>query len=81
MRGHASPLSFHAAGTGALTSERIAGTLGQLLAGSVLGRRDETEITLFDSAGMAVQELYIAAYALAAAARMSDAGVVDVDLA
>lgn len=52
---------------GAYVREEIVGTLGELLAQKVVGRRDEDEITLFDSTGLAVQDLAVArvVYALA----------------
>ena len=69
-----------AAREGLLDEARLAGTLGDLLAGRVPGRRDDQEITLFDSSGLAVQDLFIAAHALRAASRTPSAGVVDIDL-
>jgi ornithine cyclodeaminase len=69
-----------AAREGLLDHLRIAGTLGDLLAGKTAGRASDNEITLFDSSGLAVQDLFIAAHALQAAATAPDAGAVDVDL-
>jgi alanine dehydrogenase len=40
--------------------------LGAVLVGDVLGRRDDADITLFDSTGLAIQDLAIAAAVLAA---------------
>jgi ornithine cyclodeaminase len=69
-----------AAREGLLDETRMAGTLGDLLAGKTAGRADDREITLFDSSGLAVQDLYIAAHALRAAEASPVDGVVDIDL-
>ena len=42
---------------GAVTEASIVGELGQLLIGSIEGRRDATEITLFKSLGLAIEDL------------------------
>ena len=39
-------------------------TLGGVLAGTADGRRDDDEITLFDSTGLAIQDLAIALAAM-----------------
>jgi ornithine cyclodeaminase/alanine dehydrogenase-like protein (mu-crystallin family) len=44
---------------GLLTRDRV-GELGRVLAGEAPGRADESDITLFDSTGLAVQDLAIA---------------------
>ena len=44
--------------------------LGQVLAGEATGRRSDDEITLFDSTGLAIQDLAIAKAALAKAAEL-----------
>jgi ornithine cyclodeaminase/alanine dehydrogenase len=44
---------------GALTVNDVAGELGQVLAGRLVGRRDADEITLFDSVGIGLQDLAI----------------------
>jgi alanine dehydrogenase len=46
--------------TGALTPEDIAGTLGEVLEGGLVGRMDPDEITLFDSTGLAIQDVAVA---------------------
>jgi alanine dehydrogenase len=53
--------------------------LGAVLAGDASGRGEETEITLFDSTGLAIQDLAIAAAVLAAwdEGRVSDSATVD----
>lgn len=45
---------------GALSAKRIAGTLGEVIAGRIAGRTGATEITIFDSTGLAVQDLAVA---------------------
>ena len=59
----------------AVGPDPIAAELGQVLAGSAIGRRDDAEITLFKSVGLAIQDLCAAraAYlrALAAGAGVS----------
>jgi ornithine cyclodeaminase len=47
---------------GALKPEQIAGELGQLIAGQVEGRRDDGEVTLFKSLGLAVEDVAAAAF-------------------
>lgn len=47
---------------GAITDDHIAGELGDVLLGSVVGRRDGDEITVFDSLGIAVEDLAAAHY-------------------
>jgi ornithine cyclodeaminase/alanine dehydrogenase len=46
--------------TGDLATSDIAGTLGQVVAGIIRGRSGEDEITVFDSTGLAVQDLAVA---------------------
>ena len=46
--------------------------LGAVLAGEADGRRDGDEITLFDSTGLAIQDLAIAIAALAQAEALTD---------
>jgi alanine dehydrogenase len=48
-----------AAATGALVRDDVT-TLGAVLAGDAEGRRDESETTLFDSTGLAIQDLAVA---------------------
>lgn len=45
---------------GELKREQIAGTLGEVVAGLKPGRRSDSEITVFDSTGLAVQDLAVA---------------------
>ena len=42
---------------GAITASHIVGELGELLLGTAVGRRDATEITLFKSLGLAIEDL------------------------
>jgi alanine dehydrogenase len=46
--------------------------LGDVLAGTAQGRRDDDEVTAFDSTGLAIQDLAIALAALEAAAELPD---------
>jgi alanine dehydrogenase len=46
--------------SGALTREGIVGTLGEVIAGSLAGRVAASDITVFDSTGLAVQDLALA---------------------
>lgn len=48
---------------GAIGDAHIQGDLGELLAGSVAGRRDDRQITLFESLGLAVEDFAAAAHA------------------
>ena len=43
-----------------LTEKQIAGTLGAVVAGSLTGREDPAGITVFDSTGLAVQDMAVA---------------------
>ena len=56
-----------AAQAGLLREEDLAGEIGQVIAGHLPGRRDAGEITLFDSTGIALQDLVCSQLALAAA--------------
>lgn len=47
---------------GAITADAIVGEIGELLTGKVQGRRNETEITLFKSLGLAIEDLACARY-------------------
>ena len=42
---------------GAITAAHIAGELGELLSGAVQGRQTEDQVTMFESLGMAVEDL------------------------
>ena len=45
---------------GLITADHVRGELGELLAGTAAGRRDDDEVTVFESLGIAVQDLYSA---------------------
>jgi ornithine cyclodeaminase/alanine dehydrogenase-like protein (mu-crystallin family) len=47
---------------GAITADAIVAEIGELLTGAARGRRDDTEITLFKSLGLAVEDLACAHY-------------------
>ena len=47
---------------GAITPDHIVGEIGDLLIGRAAGRRDDREITLFKSLGLAVEDLASASY-------------------
>jgi ornithine cyclodeaminase/alanine dehydrogenase-like protein (mu-crystallin family) len=53
-----------------LVAERDVGRIGAVLAGDAEGRHDSTEITTFDSTGLAIQDLAIALAALAQAGEL-----------
>jgi ornithine cyclodeaminase/alanine dehydrogenase-like protein (mu-crystallin family) len=53
----------HAVDAGRLTRDGVT-QLGDVLAGNADGRRSEDEITVFDSTGLAIQDLAIALAAL-----------------
>lgn len=48
---------------GLITKENIYGELGEIVSGKKMGRENENEITIFDSTGLAVQDLYTAKWA------------------
>ena len=52
----------------------VVGEIGQVLAGEVAGRVDDTQITLYKSLGIVAQDLFVANY-LFEAATAADAGV------
>ncbi len=52
---------------GVMAREHIAGTLGEVVAGALPGRADDAQITVFDSTGLAVQDLAVARLVHAAA--------------
>jgi alanine dehydrogenase len=52
-------------------------TLGAVLAGEVPGRQDNSDVTLFDSTGLAIQDLAIA---LAALERANELDLPTIDL-
>lgn len=45
---------------GRFRQEQIAGTLSEVILGSIQGRRTESQITLFDSTGLAIQDIAVA---------------------
>ena len=49
---------------GAVGPESIRGEIGELLNGSVEGRRDDAELTVFKSLGLAVEDLAAAEHVL-----------------
>lgn len=49
-----------AVSTGEFTKEDVAGALGELIAGRTAGRASETDITIFDSTGLAIQDVAVA---------------------
>ena len=51
----------HALAAGAVTTNHVHATLGEILAGAKPGRRDPATITLFDSTGMGLQDVAAAA--------------------
>ena len=67
----------HALVAGAVTTDHVHATLGEILAGAKPGRRDPAAITLFDSTGMGLQDvaaaaaIYRRALASGAGARLS----------
>jgi ornithine cyclodeaminase/alanine dehydrogenase-like protein (mu-crystallin family) len=54
-------------GEGAISEDHIRAELGDVLIGSADGRRDDDEITVFESLGLAVEDLVAAEYVLARA--------------
>jgi alanine dehydrogenase len=59
----------HAVEAGLVTEQDVT-ALGAVLAGDAQGRRDDTEITAFDSTGLAIQDLAIALAAIEAASEL-----------
>lgn len=53
----------HAISTGLITTKEIHATLGQLILDNKLGRKDDSEITIFDATGIALQDLVTAQFA------------------
>ncbi|WP_247003125.1 ornithine cyclodeaminase family protein [Halosolutus gelatinilyticus] len=58
---------------GVLTDGDIYGEIGQLVVGDLAGRTDETGVTVFDSTGLAIQDV-AAAHVVYEQARKNDAG-------
>lgn len=65
-------------GEGAIGEQHIVGEIGQLLAGAVPGRTDESAITLYKSLGIVAQDLFAAAHIHARA--LEEGAGVEVDL-
>jgi alanine dehydrogenase len=61
----------HAVESGLVTEQDVT-ALGAVLTGEAEGRRDGTEITAFDSTGLAIQDLAIALAAIEAAGEIQD---------
>jgi ornithine cyclodeaminase/alanine dehydrogenase len=59
----------------------VAGSLPDLLCGRIAGRRSDTEITVFDSTGLALQDVAVARLVYDAAARAGTGTTVDFALA
>ena len=49
---------------GTLSEDRIYGELGDLILGKAAGRKSDTDITVFDSTGMALLDLAVADFLL-----------------
>jgi ornithine cyclodeaminase len=64
---------------GAIDRVHILGEIGQVLAGEVPGRTDDTEVTLYKSLGIVAQDLFAAAHIYARA--LEEGAGVEVDLA
>lgn len=62
---------------GILAADGIAGEIGNLILGRIPGRTSAQEITIFDSTGIAIQDLLTAAYILEVAERQGAGTVVD----
>jgi len=63
-----------AAADGAVGPDQVRGELGEVLLGTVPGRVSDDEITVFESLGLAVEDLAAAALAYRNAARARDSG-------
>ncbi|MCW2963457.1 MAG: ornithine cyclodeaminase family protein, partial [Actinomycetia bacterium] len=61
----------HAVEAGLVTEQDVT-ALGAVLSGAAEGRRDDAEITAFDSTGLAIQDLAIALAAIEAAGELPD---------
>ncbi len=57
--GHSGEINLPLA-KGDITIENIHGTLGEIAAGAAVGRENDEEITIFDSTGLAIQDLVCA---------------------
>lgn len=57
--GHSGEINLPLA-KGEITIENVHGTLGEIVAGAAVGRENDEEITVFDSTGLAIQDLVCA---------------------
>lgn len=57
--------------TGVITSENIISEIGTVISGTISGRLTDNDITIFDSTGIALQDLITADYAISKAKEMS----------
>jgi ornithine cyclodeaminase len=64
-------------GEGRIIEEDIAGEIGQVLEGSVPGRRDDAQLTLYKSLGVVAQDLFAAEHVYQAAVREGKGQLVD----
>lgn len=67
----------HAYAAGLIDESAFRGSLGEVVAGLCPGRRDSTEITLFDGTGVAMQDLVVARLAVSQAEVRRVGSVVD----
>lgn len=66
---------------GAVGQTELAGEIGEVLGGSRRGRTTEDEVTIFDSAGLAVQDIACAAYVYEQAVTHNIGNAIDLGLA
>ena len=66
----------HAVEAGALSEGDVTG-LGDVLAGTAEGRRGDEDITVFDSTGLAIQDLAVALAALERLDELGDVPTID----
>ncbi len=45
---------------GLINREKLAGTIGEVIAGKIPGRTSDEEITVFDSTGLSIQDMAVA---------------------
>jgi len=65
----------------AVTSDHLLGTIGEVLNGSVAGRRSASDVTIFKSVGLIAEDLAAASYLLeTAAADTADDSITRIDL-
>lgn len=68
-----------AVAAGAVTAEELGPELGEVLDGRARGREDDTQITMFDSSGVAIQDVVCARHAWESAVRLGLGTVVSFD--